>query len=307
VHRALELTGETLQPPLILLGMHRSGTTILAQALATLGLYQGRLGGHHESRLFFDLNEAILSWAHATWDHPTPVERLFRDADVLQAAADLLREHMRQRFPSEFLGSDHAGGNIAHWGWKDPRNTLTWPLWQALFPSARYVYLVRNGADVALSLREREDARRTRLGYPPHSLRCQTLAESFEVWEEYCRVYAAHRRRYPDARVLEIRFEDLVTGPEPALHRILEFAAMPRDAERIRATAAMFRPASANRYLSNPEAQALYHSVQHRAAMTGAGYSDLSPMALKVRAARSIVSGALKTLCRSIRDDFGDH
>ena len=38
------------------------------------------------------------------------------------------------------------------WGWKDPRNVFTLPLWLRVFPEAKIIYIVRNGVDVAASL-----------------------------------------------------------------------------------------------------------------------------------------------------------
>src|SRR5207237_264153 len=41
------------------------------------------------------------------------------------------------------------------WGWKDPRTSLTIPLWLELVPDLRVVVCLRNPLDVALSLRKR--------------------------------------------------------------------------------------------------------------------------------------------------------
>jgi hypothetical protein len=42
------------------------------------------------------------------------------------------------------------------WGWKDPRNSITLPVWLKLFPDARVIHIVRNGVDVAESLYRRQ-------------------------------------------------------------------------------------------------------------------------------------------------------
>ncbi len=30
------------------------------------------------------------------------------------------------------------------WGWKDPRNTFTLPMWLSIFPKARVLHVLRN-------------------------------------------------------------------------------------------------------------------------------------------------------------------
>jgi len=41
------------------------------------------------------------------------------------------------------------------WGWKDPRNSLTLPFWQQLFPKLKTLIMVRNPLEVAHSMRKR--------------------------------------------------------------------------------------------------------------------------------------------------------
>src|SRR5262249_51761949 len=43
------------------------------------------------------------------------------------------------------------------WGWKDPRNTYTLPIWLDVFPHAKVVHVYRHGVDVAHSLRVRQN------------------------------------------------------------------------------------------------------------------------------------------------------
>ena len=40
-----------------------------------------------------------------------------------------------------------------HWGWKDPRNSLTLPFWKELLPNLKVVVCVRNPIEVIASLR----------------------------------------------------------------------------------------------------------------------------------------------------------
>ena len=59
------------QPPTIILGMHRSGTSILTRILEKLGLFVGcRKDENNEALFFLKFNDWILKQANATWDNP---------------------------------------------------------------------------------------------------------------------------------------------------------------------------------------------------------------------------------------------
>src|SRR6266542_1734486 len=75
-----------MSPPLIVIGMHRSGTSVVAQMLDRLGVYMGPQLGlpgveRHasaqpevlaEAPQFLALNERLLGRAGATWDAVDP-------------------------------------------------------------------------------------------------------------------------------------------------------------------------------------------------------------------------------------------
>ncbi|MBW1793701.1 MAG: sulfotransferase [Deltaproteobacteria bacterium] len=63
------------------------------------------------------------------------------------------------------------------WGWKDPRTTLTLPLWLKLFPKARIIHVIRNGIDSALSLWRR--CKKAGVGAP----HCLDLNYCFDLLE----------------------------------------------------------------------------------------------------------------------------
>ena len=62
--------------PVILLGMHRSGTTLLSKLLRESGIYMGRLRGKDtdESLFFQNVNKAIYKLSRAAWDKPAPLK-----------------------------------------------------------------------------------------------------------------------------------------------------------------------------------------------------------------------------------------
>ena len=57
--------------PIIIIGMHRSGTTMITEFLDQLGLFVGaKLDPNHESLFFFDLNKWIFDVGIAKVDYP---------------------------------------------------------------------------------------------------------------------------------------------------------------------------------------------------------------------------------------------
>ena len=101
------------------------------------------------------------------------------------------------------------------WGDKTPRYMRAMPRIARALPEARFIHLIRDGRDVALSQRERVIDGET-----------VTMAAMAERWQR--RIVAAREGAAdikPDA-YLEVRYEDLVTDTEGTLRRICEFAGL---------------------------------------------------------------------------------
>jgi hypothetical protein len=95
------------------------------------------------------------------------------------------------------------------WGDKTPTYCLHLSAVAELLPEAHAIHLIRDGRDVALSLR--------RMWFSPGD-RIETLAEFWKT----C-VTSARRQRDACAGYMEVRFEDLVRDPEAELRRICRF------------------------------------------------------------------------------------
>jgi len=104
----------------IVLGMHRSATSLAAKGLHESGVYMGEdlLGknssnpyGHFENRRFVQLNDALLDRAGGKWDKPPEHARIIK-------AGQELSSRIEQTVAMESKGHEF-------WGWKDPRTTLT--------------------------------------------------------------------------------------------------------------------------------------------------------------------------------------
>ena len=147
------------QKAVIVIGMHRSGTSAVSGMLAELGVFMGSSlfaaqkgvneKGFYENSLLVDMNETLLDDAFWSWDDP-----LAQD----MAAA---RTTSNEQFISEavkVLEGDY--GKQPSWGMKDPRTTLLLPFWQQVFDkmalSPFYLLMVRSPFEVYGSLKKRD-------------------------------------------------------------------------------------------------------------------------------------------------------
>lgn len=262
--------------PVIVLGMHRSGTSMIVRLLEDLGLFVGRHKEENsEAAFFLSLNEWLLGQSGGAWDHPESVNHLLANDRLRALAADYVHNMLSGPRVVSYMGLNRYRRyrvleNLDFsWGWKDPRNTYTLPLWLDLFPEARVVNVYRHGVDVANSLKVREEAmvefaatrykRRRRLhrllpkrsGFAT-SVRCLTLEGAFSLWEEYS-LKASERVSGLGERALTLKYEDFLNEPVCHLRALVEFCGLSAPEARVRATAGRVRRDRAYAYLEDPE------------------------------------------------------
>lgn len=230
--------------PLILIGMHRSGTSLLAGILEKCGIFMGaRKDDNNESVFFQRLNEWLLRQANASWDNPYNFK--FVDSHFKEYCKKVLITHLRGLRRIEYLG---LKGFLKYrdirdldfpWGWKDPRNTFTIELWKDIFPEAKVLHVYRNPVDVAVSLRKREEKLREGFNadikkwikerllkgktYPHWSVRIQDIYEGINLWREYVEK-AFSLDKISGRNIFHIEYEAFLEEPERILREILDFA-----------------------------------------------------------------------------------
>ena len=233
----------THSSPVVVIGMHRSGTRLAAQILEQLGVFMGAdQQGDSESVTFMLINEGVLHQCSAFWTEPMSAHFALSQPEFAEQLAETTRRTLTARF-GNFIGqSGWRTGSTPNdsrpFGWKDPRNTFTLPVWKQIFPNLRALHIVRHGVDVAASLaRRHSEALRAASGEPvPPALtvirddglgvlssrRGWTLAEALTMWEQYVEKARLEMADIED-RALEIRFEDLLEMPEQVVPRIADF------------------------------------------------------------------------------------
>lgn len=239
----------------IVMGMHRSGTSVVARILGELGVFMGAdMNDHAESAFFLRQNQWVFEVAHAYWDNPSAVRYLLELPDLSELVTLRLTERWRGPSARRYWGTARFAVRrfAGPWmrppmGWKDPRTTFTLPLWLRLFPQARVVHVVRDGLDVAASLVAREQRRRTRLGNAARSCRCLDPERAFDLWTEYVDMGEHVAEALPAARYLRLRYEDLLEGPHVWVGELARVAGTPADEGRIAAAAALLDVGRATR------------------------------------------------------------
>jgi hypothetical protein len=208
-------------PPVLVLGVRRSGTTLLRVML-----------DRHSELAVPDESYFVPQLADRHLRHVDPDEFVddLRRIDKL-AEWDVPLERVRARL----TGRMPIGAAIAtvyavyaeargkrRWGDKTPMYMQNLRLLERLFPDAFFVHLIRDGRDAALSFLSMPKGLMTETWMQPRD-----VAGFAGQWR--AEVKAAQRlgRRVGDGRYLEVRYEDLIGDVESVLRRITTFARLP--------------------------------------------------------------------------------
>lgn len=284
-----------MRNPVIFIGMHRSGTSMLGRLLEELGMFFGTRKDENNEALFFQkLNDWLLTQCGGRWDNPGPFKDFFWHSDeAVKWTETYIRNMLASPRAIQFLGARRLlSGGIANldepWGWKDPRTTFTLGMWLKIFPDAKVVSIERNGVDVAQSLRTREikileDAqqyyqryralffiRPRRAGFA-NSPRCLSLENAFSLWQEYTAAADTAIAALPRERTLTLRYEHVLSDPVRWLTEVAAFCGLNASSAGINETVKSIRADRAQAYESDAELKKF--AAGHAEALAARGYS----------------------------------
>ncbi len=188
---------------ILVLGMHRSGTSAVARVLNLMGAHLGEPGdvkganpenpkGFWENERVVELNNQILGAQRCLWNR-------LGDFDRAKLGDDRLAT-LRRRTKDLIIRLDA----FRPWAVKDPRLSLTLPFWRPLLEVPLCILVHRNPLEVARSLQSRNET---------------PLHVGIALWELYVR--EALRGSLDLPRFI-VRYEDLLTDPVDGVRRMHE-------------------------------------------------------------------------------------
>ena len=261
-----------METPFVVIGMHRSGTSLVSRILDKSGIMMGKdLQTDHESKFFIQLNKWIYQNAGADWARPKALEELIDYAPARKQVEEYLRIRIASSSSKKFSGRNLKNGLFdmdSKWGWKDPRNGPSLPIWKDIWPEMKIIHVVRHGVDVAASLHSRslknwtEDEGRFKKWTKMYKWRSSkspirkgqraaTLTHALEFWAEQMDVEKKVIQSYEN--VLEIRYEDLLTSPAVVLKDIWNYIGKETDEKLLREIETMVDYSRAFAYKQNEE------------------------------------------------------
>ena len=193
------------QKIVVVLGMHRSGTSAVTRGLQVIGIELGDrlmmpVKGDNDKGFWedVDLNALNIEMLHAIdsdWFHLTAIDdidlEILRKKGYVLRAAELLRQKM---------------SNLTVFGFKDPRVAKLLPFWKSVFMHCEldvvYVLTLRNPLSVVNSLAKREN---------------MEAAQTYLLWLGY--LIASLNGSASDKRVL-VDYDCLLQSPDRELNRI---------------------------------------------------------------------------------------
>ncbi|HEV2519026.1 MAG TPA: sulfotransferase [Thermoplasmata archaeon] len=198
--------GISVPKTVVVLGMHRSGTSVVGGVLHALGVDMG-------TRVERE------GWVGKHWSNPTGhfenPDFVAFDYRVLGGDATGIRgrprwEDLATRAP-EFAAEARS---LVHrfrsplWGWKDPWTVLTLELFLPYLDAPHFVFVRRPKEQVLASLRKRSTAQDSE------------IAELFDLYQERLARLKDQLRAYP---ILEIDYPQMVEDPGPTVRSLIEF------------------------------------------------------------------------------------
>ncbi len=179
--------------PLLVAGMHRSGTSLVASYLVRGGFDFGKrliAADARNQRGYFEDADVVEFHGRALRACTRPDENGHRDWGWTESehfdgsALDAFRDE------ATALAGRHLGDRVP-WGWKDPRTTVLLDFWDTLLPDARYLLVYRFPWEVADSLQRIQAD--VFLDHPDYAYR---------IWAFYNRRLLAFHRAHRDRTLL---------------------------------------------------------------------------------------------------------
>jgi len=280
--------------PIIIIGMHRSGTSMLTRFIEKSGVFIGKEKGANDEAFFFrDINDWILYEAGATWDNGYNMK--FMNSYFIEHVSNVINKRLSSIWITKYFGAVQAikckslYNYKNKWGWKDPRSTLTLKIWKEIFPDAKIVHIYRNPIDIAASLRKREYE--IEEGYRPtvkkkyfqyflrkkpifyQSSRIHNIEEGVKLWEEYVSLALDANKLFNN--VIHIKYEEFLSSPNLILKELSTFLNLDINKALCKSIVNEMDCSRSYAFLNDTELTELYIKVKESNLIKRLGYDNL--------------------------------
>ncbi|MFX1378942.1 MAG: sulfotransferase family protein [Promethearchaeota archaeon] len=185
----------------VILGMHRSGTSMVGGVLTRLGVTMGENFredriisnplGFYEDIKFLNLNNDILREAGGSWENPPKLEQILYQRSKFENSIKKLVKEKPQL-----------------WGWKDPRTCLTIRLYLPYLINAYFIVCHREPESIANSLYKRSRMPRDK---------------AIKLYEIYQEEIVNFFKDYPNLRKIDLNYNDVISNPKENINEIIDF------------------------------------------------------------------------------------
>jgi len=201
------------------MGCHRSGTNLLYDMLLSSGGFAIHRGYLPLYKILIPRFGSMRSRANreqifATWLRSKGFRR--SGLDAFQLSAPILNEcRTGGDFIRVVMDSMARSQQMQRWALYDPDNVLHLERVKRDIPNALFVHIIRDGRDIALSLKKMGGFR----PLPWDRTQTESLVATSLYWEWMVHQGRAHGSRFP-ADYIEIRYEDLIINPHETLGKL---------------------------------------------------------------------------------------
>lgn len=280
------------QQPVIILGMHRSGTTMITKLLENLGLFVGKEKEiNHEALFFWEINNWIFDIHTATPEKPHNLR--YKNPACAQVIYESLEYFIQSSKRKQYLGK-HASAyqNIKDidfpFGWKDPKNTYTIDFWKHIFPNPKIIHIYRNPIDSVSSYIERDLVLKNKFEWNwkkklkrqflvsknfHENFRLYNIEQGYELWQEY--VSTALSLQHTHENYISIKYEEFLANPKEQLQQLCDYCGLQTTDEQIAKEIASIKTDRAYAFLSNEDYTAYYQKIKQFPLMQTLGYHQL--------------------------------
>ena len=193
---------------IIVLGTHRSGTSLVTRMLNLMGAYLGSQDillppkadnpkGFWERKDVLKLNDAILNRLDSNW---YSISRVIE----AQSTDKSTNSEIRRFFEEKAAPILNDLEQHRPWALKDPRMCLLLPLWHTILHQPVHLFVDRNPLQIAQSLKQRN-------GFP--------IPFGIALWESYATLALNGSVKSPS---ILVKYEDIIRDPQSTASEILE-------------------------------------------------------------------------------------